>query len=93
MTYLLKGTLPKDKAEATELTLQATLYTVVDDILYYIGNSPKNVAKVVVPPKLRQDMIKDYHTGIMAGHFSGPKIYQEMLRRWWWKYMYSLRLS
>jgi len=46
MPHLLKGTLPADKAEVTELTLQPTLYTVVDDILCRIGNSPKTYQKL-----------------------------------------------
>ena len=30
----------------------------------------------------------DYHSGCLAGHFSGPRLYQTLARRWWWKCMY-----
>ena len=31
----------------------------------------------------------DYHSGFLAGHFSGPCLYQMLARRWWWKCMYQ----
>ena len=30
----------------------------------------------------------DYHSGCLAGHFSGPRLYQTLARKWWWKCMY-----
>jgi len=32
--------------------------------------------------------MEEYHSGIMAGHFSGPKIYKAMSCQWWWQNMY-----
>ena len=34
-------------------------------------------------------MMEEYHSGIMEGHFSGPKIYKTMSRQWWWQNMYQ----
>ena len=91
--YLLEEMLSEDRKVATEITLQVTLYTVVDKILYFIGNKPDNAPRVMLPSKLWQDMIKDYHVGIMVGHFSGPKIFQEVSCQWWWKSTYLLIMS
>ena len=45
--------------------------------------------KAVVPSNLKQSLIDEYHSGVMAGHFSGPRVYQEMSRKWWWHQMYQ----
>ena len=33
--------------------------------------------------------MQDYHSSIMAGHFSGVRLYRSLARRWWWDGMYS----
>jgi len=33
-------------------------------------------------------MIEEYHGGVMAGHFSGPRTYKAMAHQWWWHNMY-----
>ena len=30
----------------------------------------------------------DYHSGCLAGHFSGPRLYKTLASKWWWKCMY-----
>ena len=88
MVYLSEGELPENAELAAKIVMQASLYTMVDKILYYIGqkNSPP---RVVVPSDHKQKLIKEYHAGIMSGHFSGPRIYKAISRQWWWEHMYQ----
>ena len=68
------------------MVAKASVYTLVDGILYYIGHvSPR----AVVPSSLKKSLIDEYHSGVMAGHFSGPRVHQEMSRKWWWHQMYQ----
>ena len=68
------------------MVAKASVYTLVDGILYYIGHvSPR----AVVPSSLKKSLIDEYHSGVMAGHFSGPRVYQEMSWKWWWNQMYQ----
>ena len=36
-----------------------------------MGQKKGNVPRAVVPVELKQNMIEEYHAGIMASHFSG----------------------
>ena len=33
--------------------------------------------------------MRENHSGLMAGHFSGNRLYNVLLRHWWWEGMYS----
>ena len=77
LEYLLDGKLPADPAGRASIMTQASDYTTVDRILYYICQKKDNVPTVVVPEGMRQKLIEDYHAGNMAGHFSGPKPCQD----------------
>ena len=74
IAYLSQGIIPEEPQLATRTVTQAPLYTMIDGILYYTGQKG-DPPKAVVPSTLKQSMIKDYHSGIMAGHFSGPRTY------------------
>ena len=89
LEYLLKGKLPPDPISAAKILPQASNYTTVDGILYYVGQKRDSVPRAVVPVRMRQDLIEEYHAGVMSGHFSGPKIYKIMSRLWWWDGMYQ----
>ena len=74
---------------AAKIIVQASLYTMVDGILYYIGQKSDSSPRVVVPSEYKRTLIEEYHSGIMSGHFSGPKIYKTMSRQWWWDHMHQ----
>ena len=74
--------LPTEPQVAAKVVAQATMYTIVDVILYYNGQKGDS-PRAVVPCSLQQSMMEDYHSGIMAGPFSGPKVYKAMSRQWW----------
>ena len=33
--------------------------------------------------------MEENHSGPMAGHFSGEKLYKSLVKHWWWPGMYS----
>ena len=45
--------------------------------------------RAVIPSSLKQNLTDEYHSGVMAGHFSEPRVYQEMSWKWWWHQMYQ----
>ena len=85
--YLSKNVLPAEPQLAAKVVAQVSMYTIVDDILYFNGQKGDS-PRAVVPCGLQQSMMEEYHSGIMAGHFSGPKIYKTMFLQWWWQNMY-----
>ena len=89
MTCLAEGVLLEDFQLAERIIVQASLYTMADGILYYIGQRKDSIPKVVVPSEYKERLLEDYHAGVMLGHFSGPKIYKTISRQWWWDHMYQ----
>lgn len=87
--YLKDGTLPGDPKLARKIVAEATLYTLFNDVLYYVGPTQAETSQVVVPQQLCQKVMQEYHDGHLAGHFLGVRLYKTLVRRWWWPRMYS----
>ena len=88
MTYLSDGQLPKCEGKAKKI-VQASLFTLVDEILYYLDPKRDNHKRCVVPCHLRSKIMEENHSGPMSGHFSGEHLYKMLSRHWWWQNMYS----
>ena len=86
--YLEENKLPEDHKSAQKIISEATLYAMSDGILYYVGKKQTEMPRVVVPRKLRLQILEEYHGGCLAGHFSGNRLYKTLARRWWWQHMY-----
>ena len=67
--YLEKGMLPEDKHLTNKVIAQAPLFTLADQILHFIDTKQNNLRRVVVPHHLRQQIMKEYHSSVMSGHF------------------------
>jgi len=63
--------------------------TLESQILYYIDSRQRDVKRAVVPHQLREQIMADYHSSIMAGHFSGVRLYKTLSKRWYWEGMYG----
>ena len=37
----------------------------------------------------RECILRDSHSGLLAGHFFGAKLYQAVSRLWWWSTLYK----
>ena len=41
------------------------------------------------PTSLKQQLMEERHAGVLAGHFSGPRLFKMISRKWWWNQMYK----
>ena len=89
INFLTNKTLPVDPTQAKKVAAQAPTFEMIDGILYFIDSKNDHRKRCVVPQKLRTQIIEENHSGPMAGHFSGAKLYKALLRHWWWPGMYS----
>jgi len=77
--YLKDGTLPEDVKLAKKVMVQSTVYTICNDVLYYVGSKQMETGRVVVPQHLHQKIM---HDGQLAGHFLGPRFYKSLVKYW-----------
>ena len=89
ISYLAKEDLPQDPHRAHKIAAKASMFAMVDNILYFIDPKRRNRKRAVVPQHLRQTIMEENHSGPMAGHFSGNRVYSALARSWWWPGMYS----
>ena len=87
--FLTCTLLPEDKATARKVAAQTHSFALLDGILYFIDVKHNHQKRCVVPKQMRTQLMEENHTGPMAGHFSGEKLYRALTRHWWWPGMYS----
>ena len=87
--YLRDGTLPENGKQAQEVITLSQQFTISDGLLYRLNPKRGELPQIVVPSSLRQQLMDEYHAGILAGHFSGPRLFKMISRRWWWNHMYK----
>ena len=87
--YLVNGTLPEDKGRARSIAAEAPSFCLINGILYYVDCRRGNTKRVVVPRALRNLIITENHCGPCAGHFAGNKMYNMLVKHWYWKGMYE----
>ena len=91
-SHLSQGIIPEEPQLAIRTVTQTPLYTMMDEILINTGQKG-DPPKAVVPSKLKQSMIKEYHSGTMVGHFSESKTCKAMAPQWWWQNMHRNIIS
>ena len=89
LEYLESDVLPEDQKAAHSIVTQAPSFCILDKVLYYIDGRRENMKRVVVPRSLRNLVIAENHSGPCAGHFAGNKLYNMLMRHWYWKGMYE----
>ena len=87
--FLTDGRLPEDSNRAKGMAPQEALFTLVDGVLYYVGPKDNHRRRAAVPQHLRKQLLEENHRGLYGGHFSGPKLYSALVKRWWWRGMYT----
>ena len=85
--YLQNKELPHNDKRVKVIVLMADKLVMVDGVLYFLDL--KNNQRAVVPKHLREELIKQFHSGPFAGHFTGPRIYNALTPKFWWDGMYS----
>ena len=79
--YLEARVLPADSQLARKVVSQAPSFILVDRILYFIDVKQGNVQRIAVPQHLTQQILTEYHSSIMSGHFSGVRLYNALCKR------------
>ena len=87
--FLSSGRLPDDVQRARKVAAQAPLFTLIGGIEYLIDSKKNNRKRCVVPVHMRRELLEENHSGPLAGHFAGEKLYKGLVRHWWWPGMYS----
>ena len=85
----MNDTLPEDEKSARSIAAQAPLFCLIGRVLYYIDCFRGNSKRVVFPQALRNLIITENHCGPCAGHFAGNKMYNMLIKHWYWKGMYE----
>ena len=80
--FLLDGTLPDDTQRSRKVAAQAPSFTMIDNSLYYLDSTKKDWKRCVVPLHLRQQVMEEYHSGPLSGHFLGDKLYKMLVNHW-----------
>ena len=86
--YLENGTLPDDNKLSRKIAHISPQFAVLNRILYFVDAKQKNRARVAVPSHLREQILRESHSGAMADHFSGSRLYNTLCHHWWWDSMY-----
>ena len=89
IAFLESGSLPEDEQKARKIVVQEPYFALVDDILYFLDSRHGDRNRVAVPKHLCQGILEENHSGPMAGHFSGKRLYKSLLHHWWWPGMYT----
>ena len=87
ISYLKDGCLPEDDQLARRMVLEKDHFTVVDNVLFYVGPQNSSSWRLVVPKKLQGVLIEEQHAGRFAGHFAERKMFATLRTRYWWRGM------
>jgi len=87
--YLESGVLPESDKEAKKIVAQSMHFTLIDHVLYFIEHGNQDFKRAAVPSHLQEKILQENHGGVMAGHFSGSRLYKMLRRKWWWATLYK----
>ena len=91
--YLENGLLPELSEDIKKIISQSMYFQIIDHVLYFIDPRKRNCRRVAVPKHLQQQILYENHGGVMAGHFSGARLYEIVSRKWWWEDLYKDAIS
>lgn len=87
--FLEMEELPGDPKRARKVATQQSLFSLIDDVLYFIDPKRDHAQRIVVPSHLRVQILEENHRSGMGGHFSGKRLFDTLVRHWWWERMYT----
>ena len=88
ISYMEDGELPPDLKKSRKTAAQATQFVLSEGILYFLDAKRHYKKRAVVPSHLRKTLIEDVHGGPLGGHFAANRLYNTLVRSWWWDGMY-----
>ena len=69
MSYLVRGDLPDDPKYAQRIAAKAPLFTVIEDVLYFVDQKRYHRKHAVVPQHLQKSLLQQSHGGPMSDTF------------------------
>lgn len=100
--FLEAEDLTEDPSRARKIVMQASLFCLVDCVLYYIDPKCSHNRRVVNSSSFekadpnrepsfceRNIVLRENHCSEMGGHFPGEMFIHSLVRHWWWEGMYS----
>ena len=91
--FLEEDKLSEDPVRARKLVAHEPQFSIVNRVLHFIDHRHDHQRRVAVPSHLRERLLLEIHGGTHGGHFSSRKLYNTLLKHWWWKGMYADVLS
>ena len=88
LAYLEKKELPTDEKKARRLVIESDRFTIIEGVLYLIDSSRSHRLRIAAPSTIQETLLKENHSGLLAGHFSPKSVYEKLARRYWWEGMY-----
>ena len=67
--FLQKGELLLDEKRARQITLQSSLFTLVDEVLFFLDPKQEHRKRVIVPQHLREQLLQENHSSPIGGPF------------------------
>ena len=81
------GELLKGSIDACRMVALEPFFTVESGVLVRLNPKNNYCKQVVVPTHLRHLVMEQNHGGLMVGHFSGNRLYNTLVWKWWWSGM------
>ena len=85
--YLSEETLPKDDQACRRIIAESRYFDMVDGVLHHENPHFPGRWCVAVPLDMRQSLMEDAHSGLLAGHLAEKRVYDRLRRTYWWKGM------
>ena len=87
--YLESGNLPTDETLSRKIVTESCYYTLIDGLLYYVNSKLTLSELLVIPQKLRIEILQAFHDDVTAAHFGFQRTYDKIRRRYFWRNMYG----
>ena len=84
--YLEKKQLPEEPGEVKKIvTLCQKGYYLLDGVLYFENSDASGRRRIVVPEKLKQEVLSENHEAVFAGHFSPKRMFDKLSQYYYWQ--------
>ena len=85
MDYLEKKCLPEEQSDAKRVLAQSTKgFYITDGVLYFENPESSTRRKLVVPTDLRNEILRENHEAVFAGHFALKKMLSKLSQYYYW---------
>ena len=75
--------LPLDTAQAWKTALQAPLFVMEDDTLFFLDPGQGQQKRALVPSHFREQVLEESHQAVLGGYFSGKCTYSVLVHHWY----------